>query len=394
MKIGYVNTLGGASGDMLIASLIDSGLNIEHLRSQLELLNVGGFDLSVVKEKRAGMSGTHLGVDLDGEGAKIRGISNFVDTVENSGISDSVKRTCIKIFDLIGQAEANVHGVRNNDVHLHELGTVDTLVDVVGTIVGLELLHIEKVYCSPLPLGSGTVRTDHGVLSVPAPATAEIFKLAGIPVYPVGASLPSTGEMVTPTGAAILGVIAEFSQPIFKIESTGCGLGTRNPDSYPNVITFTTGIRNQAQVDSKLTLIETNIDDSTGETLGFVFEQILSMGARDVWMTSIQMKKNRPGIQLSTLVDSELADAVIEYILMETSTFGVRTRYIDRVEAGRKTEEIECKYGIAKVKFKILDKKEISAHPEYEDCKRLANENHVTLQEVYDAIKQKLYLAD
>ena len=241
MKIGYVNTLGGASGDMLIASLIDSGLNIEHLRSQLELLNVGGFDLSVVKEKRAGMSGTHLDVDLDGEGAKIRGISNFVNTVENSGISDSVKNTCIKIFDLIGQAEANVHGVHSNDVHLHELGTVDTLVDVVGTIVGLELLHIEKVYCSPLPLGSGTVRTDHGVLSVPAPATAEIFKLAGVPVYPVGVSLPSTGEMVTPTGAAILGVIAEFSQPIFKIESTGCGLGTRNPDSYPKTVYFSKG---------------------------------------------------------------------------------------------------------------------------------------------------------
>lgn len=394
MKIGYVNTLGGASGDMLIASLIDSGLNIEHLQSQLELLNVGGFDLSVVKDKRAGMSGTHLDVDLDGEGAKIRGISNFVDTVENSRISDDVKKTCIKIFDLIGQAEANVHGVPGKDVHLHELGTVDTLVDVVGTIVGLELLHIEKVYCSPLPLGSGTVKTDHGVLAVPAPATAEIFKLADIPVYPVGSSLPSTGEMVTPTGAAILGVIAEFSQPIFKIESTGCGLGTRNPDSYPNVITFTTGTSNHAQADSKLTLIETNIDDSTGETLGYVFEQILSMGARDVWMTSIQMKKNRPGIQLSTLVDSQLADAVIEYILMETSTFGVRTRYIDRVEAGRETEEIECKYGIAKVKFKILDKKVISVHPEYEDCKKLAHENHVTLQEVYDAIKQKLYLAD
>ena len=132
MKIGYVNTLGGASGDMLIASLIDSGLNIEHLQSQLELLNVGGFDLSVVKDKRAGMSGTHLDVDLDGEGAKIRGISNFVDTVENSRISDDVKKTCIKIFDLIGQAEANVHGVPGKDVHLHELGTVDTLVDVGG----------------------------------------------------------------------------------------------------------------------------------------------------------------------------------------------------------------------------------------------------------------------
>ena len=140
-----------------------------------------------------------------------------------------------------------------------------------------------------------------------------------------------------------------------------------------------------------MTLIETNIDDSTGETLGYVFEQILSMGARDVWLTPIQMKKNRPGIQLSTLVDSELADAVIEYVLTETSTFGIRTRHINRVEAGRRIKEIECKYGVAKVKFKILDNKEISAHPEYEDCKKLAHENHVTLQEVYDAIRQELY---
>ena len=386
-----MNTIGGASGDMLIASLIDSGLSIDDLKSQLNLLDVGGFELSVVKDKRAGMVGTHLDVDLDREGAEIRGISNFVNVVENSGISESAKKTCIDIFTLIGQAEANVHGVSENAVHLHELGTVDTLVDVVGTIVGLEMLQIGRVYCSPLPLGSGTVRTDHGLLAVPAPATAEIFRLTGTPVYPVGSSLPSTGEMVTPTGAAILGTIAEFSQPVFKIESTGCGLGTRNPDSYPNVITITTGTDGQVMAESKLTLIETNIDDSTGETLGYVFEQILSMGARDVWLTPIQMKKNRPGIQLSTLVDSELADAVIEYVLTETSTFGIRTRHINRVEAGRRIKEIECKYGVAKVKFKILDNKEISAHPEYEDCKKLAHENHVTLQEVYDAIRQELY---
>ena len=389
-----MNTIGGASGDMLIASLIDSGLSIDDLRSQLSLLDVGGFELSVVKDKRAGMVGTHLDVDLDDKGSEIRRISDFVNVVENSGISDCAKKTCIDIFTLIGRAEANVHGVSEHVVHLHELGTVDTLVDVVGTVVGLEMLQIGRVYCSPLPLGSGTVRTDHGLLAVPAPATAEIFRLTGTPVYPVGSSLPSTGEMVTPTGAAILGTIAEFSQPVFKIESTGCGLGTRNPDSYPNVITITTGTDGQAMAESKLTLIETNIDDSTGETLGYVFEQILSMGARDVWLTSIQMKKNRPGIQLSTLVDSELADAVIEYVLPETSPFGIRTRHINRVEAGRRIKEIECKYGVAKVKFKILDNKEISAYPEYEDCKKLAHENHVTLQEVYDAIKQEIYLVN
>ena len=391
MKIGYVNTLGGASGDMLIASLIDSGLNIEDLKAHLNRLNVGGFDLSAVKGKRAGMSGTHLDVKLDAEGTKIRGINNFVEVVESSEMSDDVKKDCVKIFNLIGRAEANVHGVREKDIHLHELGTVDTLVDVVGTIVGLKLLNVEKLYCSPIPIGSGTVKTDHGILAVPVPATAEIFKLSNIPVYPVSSSMPATGEMVTPTGAAILGAIAEFSQPVFKIESTGCGLGTRNPPSYPNVITFTTGMASVVQSQTRLSLVETNIDDSTGETLGYVFEQIFSMGARDVWMTSIQMKKNRPGIQLSVLVDSELTDAVVEFILMETSTFGVRTRFIDRVEAGRTTREVECKYGMAKVKFKILNEKEIAAHPEYEDCKKLAHENKVTLLEVYEAIKENLY---
>ena len=394
LRVGYINTVGGASGDMLIASMLDLGLSVEDLKTYLRRLDVRGFELSIVKSKRAGMPGTHLDVILDHEGSEVRSIKNFVTILEASDIPDDVKDDCVRIFNLIGKAESNVHGVPEENVHLHELGTIDTLIDVVGVIAGLRLLKIDKLYCSSLPMGSGTVKTQHGLLPVPVPATAEIFKLANIPVHPVASSSPPTGEMVTPTGAAILGSIAEFSQPVFTIDDTGCGLGTKNPETYPNVLTLVTGVVESSEINPKLTLIETNIDDSTGETLGYVFDQVLSLGARDAWMTPVQMKKNRPGVQISVLVDSELMDLVIQFLLKETSTFGVRTRGIQRVEAERTIRNVQCEYGTGRVKFKIIDEREISAHPEYEDCKRLAYENQVTLRQVYETLVKKASLKE
>ena len=241
MKAAYVNAIGGASGDMLLASLVDCGLDIEALSATLNMIGLSDFQLEPHLEDRQGVNGTYLDVQIDKADNRKRTPAEFVSLVKAAPISEKSKSRCIEVFNLIGEAEGALHGEDPGDVHLHELGTVDTLIDVAGVILGLEMLSIEKIYCSPLPTGSGTVKTQHGLLPVPAPATAFIMASRKIPCYPPPTHLPSTGEMVTPTGMALLAVLADFSQPIMNINTIGYGLGTRNPESYPNVLSIWNG---------------------------------------------------------------------------------------------------------------------------------------------------------
>ena len=389
MKAAYVNAIGGASGDMLLASLVDCGLDIDALSATLTMIGASGFQLEPRTEDRQGVKGIYLDVRIDENGNLKRTPSEFIDLVKAAPMSEKSKSRCIDVFNLIGEAEGTLHGEDPRKVHLHELGTIDTLIDVAGVILGLEMLSVEKVYCSPLPTGSGTVKTQHGVLPVPAPATAFMMAAHKIPCYPPPPHMPSTGEMVTPTGMALLATLADFSQPVMNINTIGYGLGTRNPKNYPNVLAFWIGEIVASENQDGIVLLETNLDDTTGETLGYVQESLLNMGARDVWFTPIQMKKNRPGITLSCLIDEYDKTRIADFIMLETSTLGIRVRSVERIEAERVVERFVASVGEIGVKLKKKEGVVVSVSPEYEDCRKIAMKSNLPLQRVYALVQKE-----
>ena len=390
MRVAYVQAMGGASGDMLLASLIDAGLKMKSLEEIVDLLGIRGVTFKESKSQRNAVSGTHVDVILDSEAERPRRWQDFVSMVEASSFSPNVKNKARRIFALIGEAESKVHGSDVEHVHLHELGTLDTLVDVVGVIAGLEILGVEKLFCSSLPTGSGTVQTAHGRVMVPAPATETILSMTSAPSHGPLTSMPSTGEMLTPTGAAILGSIAEFDAPVMKIELVGYGLGTRNPDSYPNALSLTIGEIDEEKTSKGLKLLETNLDDSTGEILGYVQQYLIAKaGIRDVWTTPISMKKDRPGVMLSVLVESSAEAETASFILRETSSLGIRTRTVERIIAERSIEELSLAIGTCNVKIKSLGGQVVSASPEFEDCKKIAEQIDMPVIEVMKIVQSE-----
>ena len=390
MSSAYFQCIGGASGDMILGALLDAGLALEDLRGALGALGVGGYALEARRAQRGGLEGTHLVVNLDDEGNRSHTIQDFVDIVEASGLSEGVVRRSCAVFRRLAEAEARVHGGEPGEAHLHELGTLDTLVDVVGGVAGLEMMGVERVYCSAFPSGSGVIRSAHGILPVPAPATAALFAIAKAPVGAAPGNAHNTGEMVTPTGAAILTTLAEFSHPRIGVERVGYGLGTRDPAQYPNALAVWVGEEQVVGVYATGTrLIETNIDDMSGELLGYVQERLLAAGARDVWFTPIQMKKNRPGVMLSAIVSADREGEAIGLIMRETTTLGVRVRGLERVEAEREVVRVETSLGEVRVKVKRLEGRVVGVAPEYEDARRAALERGVELARAYGVIQRE-----
>ena len=388
-RVAYLDMIGGVSGDILLGAMLDSGLRLDDLRSELAKLPDRGYDLSAERVERGALDATLLHVDLDAEGRRPRNFNDFAASIQRSGPSGSTKRTAGSIFDALERAETAAHG--GTPGHLHELATVDTLVDVVGAVVGLELLGVDKLHASPFPAGSGSATSEHGPMAGVSPATMAIFQSAGAPVRAGGATAPP-GETVTPTGAAIVTAVADFSPVSMTISRAGYGAGQRNPSSHANVAGLWLGEEfgsagNAFPVATGLTLLETNIDDMPGEIFGHVHERLFELGARDVWFTPIQMKKNRPGVSLSALVPDKIADSTAELLFAETSTFGIRRRPVERYEADRELLEFESSLGRVTLKLKKQDGKVIQVAPEYEDCRRIAAEHGLGLAEVMDRIR-------
>ena len=389
MTSAYFQCIGGASGDMILGALLDAGLPLDDLLGALASLDVDGYSLKAQRAQRGGLDGTHLVVELEERGRRTHTIQNFVDIVEASGLSDEVVRQSREVFLRIGEAEARVHGTATGETHLHELGTLDTLVDVVGSVAGLEMLGVERVYCSAFPSGSGVVRSVHGLLPVPAPATAVLFQMANAPVAAPPNNAHNTGEMVTPTGAAVLTTLAIFEHPQLSVARIGYGLGTRDSQQYPNALALWLGSEQPSGYSTGVKLIETNIDDMSGELLGYVQERLFEIGARDVWFTPIQMKKNRPATMLSIIVSADKEAEAVELVMRETSTLGVRVRPLERIEAEREVVRIETSVGSAAVKLKRLNGRVVSVSPEYEDARLRARERDLPLQEVFSRIQRE-----
>ena len=386
MRIAYIQPIGGASGDMMLGALADLGMPIEHLEAELGKLNVGGYRLEARQETRCEMRGTYLKVDLEDQTRYSP--KQLLETVAGSSLSESVKDRSSQVLNALWAAECRVHGETQDILELEELGSVDTLVDVVGSAIGFEYLEVAGIHAGPLVIGNATPPRWAGGYSNPAPATLELIAAAGAPVVGDKAMYEDAGELTTPTGAALITTLADFSRPAFNVDRVGLGLGTKDPAGFPNALRVWLADLAQAEATSsviqgEVVLLETNLDDVSGLVLGYTQERLFAIGALDVWNTPIQMKKNRPGTILSVLVPKDKEREASELILRETPTLGIRTRPVDRYVADRKMVTIETSLGPVIVKVKLLDGAAISAAPEPDEVRRIALETGKPFQEVY-----------
>ena len=367
---------------MLLGAIVDAGLPLDALTGELAKLKVEGYSLRAEKTQRADLAATKLTVDLQPSALSFPHLSDLLGAVDASDLPPADKEKASAVFQRLAEAEAQVHGVDAASVVLHELGSLDTLIDVVGAVAGLRLLGVEQLFASPLPLGRGEVEGAHGALPLPAPATLALLAAVNAPVSEADLS----GELVTPTGAALVATLARFERPAMTLDKVGCGAGSRNPAGRPNVLRLWLGEELAASRNAVL-LVETNIDDMSAELLGYVQERLFAAGAADVWFTPIFMKKNRPATMLSLLCAVEREEAVVRVLLEETSTLGVRVREVRRHEAQRETFEFESSLGPACVKVKRLPGKKAQVSPEYEACRQLALERDLPLAEVYRTVE-------
>lgn len=386
MRILYFDAFSGVSGDMTVGALLALGLDGKRLESELAALRLKGYRLRVSRKTVNGIRAHKFDVLLDAPPAKRSGHRHrsFRDIralIERSRLDPRVQERSIAIFTKLAAAEGRVHGVAPDKVEFHEVGAIDSIVDIVGTAIGLTELGVEAVYASALPLGSGTVRTRHGVIPVPAPATVDLLR--GFPVR-FG---DGTGELVTPTGAAIVASLATAGEPLppLRIEAVGYGAGSRTLEDRPNVLRLLLATAQARAGRDEMVLIETNIDDSSPELYGYVMERLFEAGARDVWLTAAQMKKNRPGTVLHVLAEPGQRDPIAAIVLSETSAIGARFTPVQRMVLERQSVAVETEFGRVSVKLSKAPNGSVNIAPEYEECARLARKRKVPLKVVYQA---------
>ncbi len=386
MRVAYIQSIGGASGDMIVGARTDLGLPVQFLRDELAKLPVSGYHIEATEKTRCEVRGVHLRVHLDD--STRCSPKALLSTVQASNLPQPVKNRSCKVLTALFNAEGRVHGESEGSLKLDDLGTVDTLVDVVGTSIGMQYLGVEKVYAAPLVLGAPSPPTGPGGYSNPSPATLELIAAAKAPTVADNPIYANAGELTTPTGAALITTLAEFRRPALSVEKIGVGLGSKDPHEFPNALRVWLGeVTEAASSDilqtEQVVLLETNLDDVTGVVLGYTHERLLELGALDVWYTPIQMKKNRPGTVLSALVPKHLERSASRLILRETPTLGIRTRTVDRYVADRHSTTVETEFGQVGVKVKSLEGERVTAAPEPDDCRRIANETGVPFQHIY-----------
>jgi len=375
MKICYLDAFSGLSGDMIVGALIDAGADSNALFEALSTLGTGA-EFSVEKTKRRGIATSKFHV-TSGDGKTHRHLSHIVKMIDAAPLPPRAATRAKQVFERLGAAEAKVHGVPIEKVHFHEVGAVDSICDIVGGCVALELLGVDALHCSAINVGSGTVNTEHGVMPVPTPATAEL--LVGKPIYSRGPAL----ELTTPTGAAIAVTLASGfgSMPPLSILSAGYGAGDKDFPEHANVLRAIIGETTQAAESTTISVIEANIDDTTPEVLGYAMERLLAAGALDVSIESLLMKKNRAGHLLRVLAAPALQEMLAALVFAETTTLGLRIYSAERRVKERHVVEVETGHG--RVRIKISE--DGSFAPEYDDCRRLAEEKQIPLRRIMEA---------
>ncbi len=387
MRILYYDCFSGISGDMNLGAMIDLGIDSGYLLGELGKLNLQGWELLVEKDQRHGITGTKVTVKQTRREHKHRHLADIEKIFRNSILDQKTRDLSLKIFMKIAEAEAKVHAIPVEKVHFHEVGAIDSIVDIAGAAICFNALNVDAVFVSPVELGGGFVRCDHGLLPVPAPATAEIIK--GIPVRKDGVNFEAT----TPTGAAIIAVLGTHftSGDTLSVEKTGYGIGHKeNPDT-PNLLRVFLGTASEEKSGGhEAALIECNVDDMNPEFYDYLSERLFNAGASDVFYSDIIMKKGRPGVKINVICEKEVADMVREIIFTESTSIGIRTFFFRKDTLARKLEAIETPYGKINVKRSFFKGREVSFKPEYEDCKRIANERKIPVKEVYNNIMSLL----
>jgi uncharacterized protein (TIGR00299 family) protein len=388
MKLVYFDCFSGISGDMTLGALADAGVPLDRIREELRGLQVPGWEISSEKVWKNGMAATYVRVKTE-DTSKHRSLSAILEILDKSSLAAPVRERAAAIFRKLGEAEASVHDVPLEKIHFHEVGALDAIVDIVGASIGFAALGIEKFACSPLNVGGGTAKMAHGVLPVPAPATANL--LVGKPTYSNGVQK----ELVTPTGAAIVATLCESfgPQPPMTVFAIGYGAGTADLEGQPNVLRLMVGEAAEMVVpgfDEEIAVLEANLDDMNPQIYGYFLEKALAAGALDVFTTPVQMKKNRPGTLLTLLCRPPDAGALMSLVFAETTTFGVRSYRVQRRALPRESVRVHTRYGDVRVKLSRVNGRIRHAAPEFEDCKKLAEEKHVPLQHVMNEALRSL----
>jgi pyridinium-3,5-bisthiocarboxylic acid mononucleotide nickel chelatase len=402
MTLAYLDCFSGISGDMLLGALLDAGLDLQALRAGLTRLPLEGYSIDAEMVKDHSLQGIRAVVHSTGSGPETpeghRHLAEIEAMIWAAGLPERARERSLAIFRRLAQAEAALHGVSVAEIGFAEVGAADSIIDIIGVSLGLELMGIDELFCSELPFTSGRVETDHGSLPIPAPATLAVLQGTDVLWRP----LPVEGELVTPTGAAIVAELAYFRRPMMRLLSTGYGFGQmRLP--WANCLRILVGVAPAALEEPSIStaessetdevvVLESNIDTMSGEALGWLMDQLLTSGALDVGYLPLHMKKNRPGILLQVIARPEDARRLAHQILGESSTLGIRLRRQQRIKAARRIEKIETPLGAVQVKLKLLEGKVVAVAPEYEDCSRLALLHHVPIEQVLRQVTQSAEL--
>jgi uncharacterized protein (TIGR00299 family) protein len=384
MRKAYLDGSSGISGDMLLAALLDTGLDARRLLGELKKMRLGFYEFKLTRAVRGNLVGARVDIRIPGQQPH-RKLADIEELIGKTELAETVKEKALKIFGRLAEVEGKLHNQPPGEVHFHEVGAVDAIIDIVGACVGLELLEVSELVCSPLNVGGGRVEAEHGSLPVPAPATAELLK--DIPIYSSGVE----GELVTPTGAAIVSTLASGfgPMPAMKVERIGYGAGEKDFPAHANVARLFVGDSVEvakpqpgAAGEELVSVIEANLDDMSPQLYGYFVEQALAAGALDVTCSALQMKKNRPGFLVTILCTPEASDALAQLLFEQTTTIGLRIHEARRKVLERELVEVETRFGTVRVKVARREGKVLNVAPEYEDCQHLAREKSVPLKEV------------
>jgi uncharacterized protein (TIGR00299 family) protein len=389
MKIAYFDCFSGISGDMTLGALLDAGLELKVLKRELGRLRLDGYEISQSRVSRGGITGTKFDCLLKDSGRTSHSHSTLgaiSDLIKSSGLSKGVKDLSSRIFLALGRAEAKIHGCRLDDVHFHEIGNIDSIVDIVGTAIAVSELGIDKCHSSEVAVGRGRVNTRGGLLPLPSPAAAEILK--GVPVR----MSSSEGELVTPTGVAILKTLCDSfgAMPRMRIEKIGYGAGSSDFKEMPNMLRVMLGEPVRIYKEDKIVIVETNIDDMSPQVFDYLFDRLFEAGVRDVYVSQVYMKKSRPAFQLNVLADEHLLEKVASIIFEETTSIGLRYYTADRLKLERKVVNVDTKYGRVDVKLGMGPDGIKAVSPEYDACVRIAKNKKVPFKAVYEEARKKV----
>jgi uncharacterized protein (TIGR00299 family) protein len=385
MAIVHFDCFAGAGGDMIVAALLDAGADLNALRSELDKLDLEGYSLAAQTVSRGGMSGTKFDVQITSDQPEHhhRGLKDCLELIKRADLPARAAKRASDIFTRLAQVEAQVHGCTIAEIHFHEVGAVDSIVDIVGACLALEQLEIEQVFCSVIPVGTGTIECQHGTIPVPAPATAELlrgFKTRQGPIV---------GEMTTPTAAAVLTTLAGVftEMPAMDLSSVGYGAGTRESDVLPNLLRVFVGEPSQSGTADTVVELTVNLDDCTGEIIGTTIEKLLTAGCMDAWAAPIVMKKSRPAWQLSVLCSPSDVHAAEDILLTETTSLGVRRKLCGRTKLAREFQTVTTPFGPIRMKLGLRGGLILTASPEFDDCQQAAQSHGMPVRKVMDAAR-------